>query len=289
MTHRARSLLLLSLSLCLTACDDDRSSPVDREAVVSAPADDESAAAGPTAIAAPTDWRAWVDGEVDRLQKDDPTTFDALMKLAPAPTRAGTLRFRGDLVRNASAAPIFLHRLTTAHDDATTRAALVEALSRTGVDVGGALADLLALESDATVREVIVETSWRAPSDSAIEALRRGLRDAEPSVRAASVRAAARHVKGSELASELLVALGDADAQTRVEAVRTLGVLQIDAAKTPIAALLSDADAEVRLASVRALGRIDATWAAGLPAIKAMDSDEDPVVVRAVEEISAPR
>src|SRR5690606_37288568 len=87
--------------------------------LATAPADLASAEVGARA-----DWRAWMDAEVAALQASDRSRFDALMSMEPLPTRAQTLRFRGDLVRDPAAAPVLLHRLVTSHEDASVRAAI---------------------------------------------------------------------------------------------------------------------------------------------------------------------
>lgn len=280
--------VLYSLSLlCVAACDEAAEPAPHERAAEPGPA----TAAAPAELAAadvvvPEDWRGFVDAQVAGLQASDPTRFDALMHLEPMPTRAGTLRFRGDLIRDPAAAAVLLHRLTTTHEDPSVRAAIVEALPRTGADVGAAVADLLALESDAAVREVMVATLWRAPGDAGLAGLRRGMNDAAASVRAAAVQAAARHARGSELGAELVAALSDADASTRAQAIRAVGALKVDAAKAALVGLLADDAGDVRAASVRALARIDAAWAAAQPAVIGLADDEDPRVARAVSGLS---
>ena len=292
--------LLLSASLLggllAAGCDEtpepapptERAAEIAAEVMAGASAPLATAPADPATaeVVAPADWRAWMDAEVAALQASDRSRFDALMSMEPLPTRAQTLRFRGDLVRDPAAAPVLLHRLVTSHEDAAVRAAIVEALPRTGADVGTALADLLALESDAGVREVIVATSWRASSDAGLATLRRGMNDAAPEVRAAAVQAAARHARASELASELVAALSDTDDATRLQAIRAVGALKLDSAKAPLVALLSEDSGKVRASSVRALGRIDASWAAAQPQVAALSSDPDPAVTRAVSDLS---
>jgi hypothetical protein len=290
--RRFRFLLTLPLLVGAAACDEAAEpAPTERAADEPAtPAATPAAAAdiadiGAADVVAPEDWRAWMDAEVGTLQASDRAAFDALMSLEPMPTRADTLRFRGDLVRDPAAAAVLLHRLTTGHEDAAVRAAIVEALPRTGADVGSAIAELLALESDAGVREVMVATLWRAPGDAGLAGLRRGMNDAEPAVRAAAVQAAARHARGSELGAELVAALAHADAATRMQAIRAVGALKVDAAKAGLVGLLAEDDAKVRASSVRALGRIDASWAAAQPAVQALSGDEDPGVSRAVADL----
>src|SRR5690606_31777961 len=142
--------LLLSASLLggllAAGCDEtpEPAPPTERAAEIaaegmagaSAPLATAPADLATAEVVAPADWRAWMDAEVAALQASERSRFDALMSMEPLPTRAQTLRFRGDLVRDPAAAPVLLHRLVTSHEDAAVRAAIVEALPRTGADVG---------------------------------------------------------------------------------------------------------------------------------------------------------
>lgn len=289
--HLLHSLVLASL---VTACQggpspepadgpsaDEAATPRTAEPAADAPSD----VAGP-ATTVPEDWRGWVATEVDAIRDAQPERFNDLMDLEPLPTRAGTLRLRGDLIRSADAAAVLLHRLTTKSESTQVRAAIVEALPRTGADVGAVVADLMTTETDIAVREMMADTLWRAPSEASVAALRRALADAAPSVRAAAARSAARHEKGDALASELVAALADADETTRIEAIRAVGALKLDTAKEPLAAMLGDEAADVRLASLRALGRVDAQYAASRPELTALQADDDARVVTAANAIA---
>ncbi len=290
--HLLHSLALASL---LSACQGGPSpEPADGPRAEQAPNRDETTpgAGAPTEVAAaqttvPTQWQGWVAAQVDTVRDADPERFNALMDLQPAPTRAGMLRFRGDLIRSPDAAAILLHRLTTKSESTEVRAAIVEALPRTGADVGTVVADLMTTETDAVVREMMADTLWRAPSDASVVALKRALADASPGVRAAAARSAARHDKGTELSSELVAALGDPDDATRLAAIAAVGALKIDTAKEPLAAMLRDDEADVRLASLRALGRVDAEYAASRPELAALQADTDTRVVTAANALAA--
>ena len=288
--HLLHSLALASL---LTACQGGSSpEPADGPRADQAAADQASPAAdAPADVAAaettvPEDWQGWVASQVDTVRDAEPERFNALMDLQPAPTRAGMLRFRGDLIRSTDAAAVLLHRLTTTSESTQVRAAIVEALPRTGADVGAALADLMTTETDDTVREMMADTLWRAPSDASVAALRRALGDASPGVRAAAARSAARHDKGTELSAELVAALRDTDDATRLAAIAAVGALKIDTAKEPLAAMLGDDEADVRLASLRALGRVDAEYAASRPELTALQADSDARVVTAANALA---
>ena len=293
-----RSTILLALTLTmLGACD--RGSTVDAtEAHRSA--EPEAAPAAEEATQAPSDaapslqlslgddWRASVTEGAARLQAADPQRFETLSSMAPRTTRAGTPRFTGPLVRDSQAAVVFLQRLTAGDESPPVRAALVEALPRTGASFGPALVDLLASESDGHVRAEMVTALRTADATSALEGLAQGFDDADARVRLAAARTSARRTDGVELADALVSAVADADAGVKLEAMRSLGALGVESATATLEAELGSSSADVRLAAVRALGRIDATGTAASSKVQALAHDADPRVAKAVAKLVAP-
>lgn len=226
------------------------------------------------------DWRASVDDAVAQLRTRDPKLADALYAMEPRSTRAGTARFTGPLVRNPVAAAVFLDRLTSPEGASPeVRAALVEALPRTTGPFGPAVIDLLAGETDASVRVAMVASLRTADASSALAGLEVGLADADASVRLIAARTVARRADGVQLEEELLAAAGDPELGVKSEAIRTLGVLEIASAKNLITAELAAADADLRLSAVRALTRIDPAFAA--ERVQALVTDGDPRVAKA--------
>ncbi|MCA9711667.1 MAG: HEAT repeat domain-containing protein [Myxococcales bacterium] len=302
MSTRIQPLLLASLlSVALGACagssgPDDALTPRDAVSVAepSGEASESTTPAGPAsravradAAAAVVDWRPWVESEVDRLRRDRPEHFDAVMGLPARTTRAGLLRLTGPLIRDPDSAPILLHRLLSRGESAEVRAAIVEALPRTTGDYSAALADLMALETEPQVRELIAFSLHRAQAPHAIDGLAMGLADVNAGVRAEALRSLGRRPDGSALAKEIAAALTDADERVAVEAARTLGNLQVATAKEALVAQLSASSAELRRHSLRALSRIDAEYTRALPQLQSLRSDADPKVARVAETIAS--
>jgi HEAT repeat protein len=185
-------------------------------------------------------------------------TPEALETLQPSATRAGFLRFTDDAIHDPRAARVFLDRLESGTESEGVRAALVEALPRTGGDYAGAIVELMAKERSPIVRAAYVHTARRAPAVEAIAIARRGLVDSSPEVIGEAIRATASLTDGAKLADSLRGALSSSEAQVRLEAARAIGILRIAVAKTELDALAFDASPEVRREAARALTRIDA-------------------------------
>lgn len=226
------------------------------------------------------DWRARVAAEVLALRTSSPAHYDELRRAAPQKTRAQTLRYATDVIHDPRAASVFLERLLENSDTAEVRAALVEALPRTGGVYADAVADLIKTETSATVRTAYVFAVRRAPAEHAIGVLTRAFADETTEVRTEAARSAAAHPEGARLASELRAALASADPQLRAEAARSLGVLRVTGAQTELAASLTDATPEVRLEALRALDRIAPGSLTGRPALDVLAKDPDPRVAR---------
>lgn len=201
---------------------------------------------------------------------------DQLMALAPQKTRAGWVRFSDPAINNPEAAAILLERLTGGNDAPDVRAALAEAIGRTGGEYAVEVSQLLATEADPRVREMLVGTLGRqAKSSDALVGLGTALQDSSPVVRAAAVRTLAERSDGAQLANPLIGLLADAEPSVRGDAARTLGILQVAAATDPISGLLADADADVRLDALRAIHRLDPTFAQSLPVLAQLEQDDD--------------
>ncbi|MGH1342638.1 MAG: hypothetical protein ACRBN8_13850 [Nannocystales bacterium] len=280
---KSRHILAFGTALLLTsACDNGSTDEpnAERQAQVAAPADQAPAT---NAFVLGADWRVSVDDAVARLRTDDAQLAEALFAMQPRSTRAGTARFTGPLVRNPIAAAVFLDRLTAGDDvPSEVRAALVEALPRTTGPFGPAVAALLADEGDAQVRVAMVASLRTAEASSALAGLELGLADTDALVRITAARTAARRTDGVELEDALLAAAADAELEVKEEAMRSLGVLRIEAAKPLIAAELTAADADMRLVAVRALTRIDPSDAASR--VGPLTTDADPRVAKAARK-----
>lgn len=220
---------------------------------------------------------------------DPASRTQALESLQPRRTRGGQLRFSQEQIHgNPLATQVFLARLQT-EPAPEMRAALAEALPRTGGDwVDGAIARLVG-EPDATVRRVLVSIMPKAQSHVAGAAIAQALTDTAAEVRAEAALAAGsmppRLARETGLLDGLRARLQDADGHTRAGAARSLGVLGAIESFATIEPLLGDDDPTVRLQALRALGRLDADRAANLPALQRLSTDPDPKVARAASRI----
>ncbi len=181
-----------------------------------------------------------------------------LMQLPPSVTRAGFLRFTDDAIHDPRAARVFLDRLESGTESEGVRAALVDALPRTGGDYADAILPLMAKERSPIVRAAYVHTARRAPAGQAIAIAERGFADSSPDVIAEAIRATASIPDGAKLANVLRSSLRSSDANVRMEAARALGILKIAVAKAELDALANDSSPEVRREATRAITRIDA-------------------------------
>jgi hypothetical protein len=237
----------------------------------------------PTAL--PSDWRAWVHDEVTRLRSQDPERYNAIMALQPRSTRAGFPRFGGATVRDPAAAPLFLHRIL--HEQSPQlRAALIEALPRTGGLFAEAVVELLRAESDGFVRQVAVGALRTAPREPALDGMRLGLHDPDPLVRAEAARVASRHRDGTVLAPEIVRAVEDSDLQVRIAAMRTLGALRVTAATTALTSRVDATDPAERRHALRAIVRIDRDVARSLPQLERLKNDPDAKVAELARSLS---
>lgn len=226
-----------------------------------------------------------VDGDPATAPADLPLD-QQIAVLAPRKTAAGFLRFTDPAIEDPAAAPLLLARLDSGEDSPAVRAALAEALSRTGADYAAEVAARIPNERDARVREILVFTlNRRADSPDAHPGLVAGLQDDEPAVRAAAARALASRSDGASFGDSLIGLLSDDDAQVRADAARSLGVLKVATATDALAGLLADPSADVRLNSLRAIDRIDPAHARGLD-LAGFGADDDERVRRLATRIS---
>lgn len=240
-----------------------------------------SSSASTTAFEIDGDWRTSVEQAVTQLRQDDPQRATSLYDLGPRSTRAQTLRFSGPLVRDPIAAAVFLDRLAQGQETPEVRAALVEALPRTTGPFGPALVDLFDTESEEAVRLQMVAVMRTADAASARTVLELGFGDTAAAVRAESAKTVARRRDGASFEAPLMVAAADADTGVKGQAMRALGALGVEGAKSLLEDELDAISPELRLEAVRALTRIDPAYAAGLSSIRALVSDGDERVAKA--------
>lgn len=229
-------------------------------------------------------WQDWLRDAVAAAERDAPAAVAELRALAPATTRDGRPRFGSAALDRPEAAAILLDRLS-AEPDPQLRAALVDALPRTGGPYAAALVGMLPREADAQVRIAIVSTLRRAAPEPALAGLKRALADPDPGVRSAAAEVASRRRDGDTLADPLIAALSDPAVDVRIAATRSLGALAVASAFAPLQPHLSHESAELRLHTLRALGRIDRDRTAALPELARLAADPDPRVAAAAGEL----
>ena len=145
----------------------------------------------------------------------------------------------------------------------------------------------LARTPEGDARRPLMQQVRRAPATLALPALRAGLADPDPTMRAAAALATGRRRDGNALAGELIaLATGDAVPAVRAAACRGLGQLGHPEAFLPLQQNLSHETAEVRLAALRALARIDAARASALPELGRLQLDPDARVAGAATKVS---
>lgn len=226
-------------------------------------------------------WRDRIDKDYDRLQNEDPKLWRTLVNTKPLATRPGFTRIRGAAVRTPAAASVFLVRYLEERDAPETRAALIEALPRTGGVYEDAIVELYDSESDEQVRAAMMAVLGRSDTAASAQSLAKGLTDRALSVRLEAAAAAGKHPQGGQLGAQLQGLLSDDSAQVRAIAARSLGFQHVATATEALAARLADDDADVRLESLRALARIDAEYLAAQPQAARLQQDDDLRVRRA--------
>jgi HEAT repeat protein len=246
----------------------------------SAPAsgDETTAAASPgpareTASAATAEPRAWT------------------LPAEPARTRSGQLRFVDpELTDNPAAARMLLDRLAS-EPRAEVRAALVEALPRTGGEWLGDVVVHFGTEPAAAVRVAMAAIAPRAPRAEGGALLGLALRDPDPSVRTEAALAtpslAAPAALEAKLPEGLAALLADSEPRPRAAAARSLGILGAPASFAAIRPLLRDAEGEVRLQALHALERLEPNRAARIDELASLERDADARVARLASRLRA--
>ena len=206
---------------------------------------------------------------------------------APKPVDVVDLSWRervaADLAAGRTGASVVLDRLARKLDTEEVRVSLVEALPRNGGIYADALADLFIDEGSAKVRAAFVRAT---PAQQILPIMRRAFADSSTEVRIVAVRAAASHPVCEQLASELRTALADSDATLRAEAAKSIGALKIVAARDELVRALGDGNAEVRLEAMRALDNIAPGSLAGTAAVTQLRSDPDSRVAELAQKLA---
>ena len=231
---------------------------------------------------ATSDWTNRVNGAMERLRRDRPEFVQALLELEPRNTRAKELRFTGSVIHDTDAVFVLVYRYLN-EDNVDVRAALAEALPRTGARFADVAADLIAGDESEKVRASFAGGLHRGAKNDAHRGLQIALADPSEKVRLEAVVALSRRADGAELGVPLSARLSDSSPRVQAAAARAAGVLKLDGSKQAVAKLLESPEANVRLQAVRALGRIDKQYAQGFAA--QLKIDADPRIARVASQL----
>jgi hypothetical protein len=215
-------------------------------------------------------WRERVAAELSSLETKQ---LVEMMALPPASVGA-----------DPKLAAVIIDRLARKADPEDERAALTDALPKTGGRYADALADLFVDEHSAKVRAAFVRVT---PNEHALGIMRRAFADPSTEVRLVALRSASTHAVCEQLASELRTTLTDREPVLRAEAARSIGTLKIVAARGELVRALGDGDPEVRLEAMRALDKISPGSLAGTAAVTALTSDPDTRVAELALKLSS--
>lgn len=206
---------------------------------------------------------------------------------APKPVDVIDLSWRervaADLAAGRTGASVVLDRLARKVDSEEVRVSLVEALPRNGGIYADALADLFVDEGSAKVRAAFVRAT---PGEQILPIMRRAFADSSTEVRIVAARTAAAHPVCEQLASELRTALADSDPTLRAEAAKAIGALKIEPARGELVRALGDGNAEVRLEAMRALDNIAPGSLAGTAAVTQLRGDPDQRVAELAQKLA---
>lgn len=264
-------LLILSLVLAASACDDGQ----------------DPATPAPAELAPTTDDEGAIDQELTarRMISADTDARELAWNLQPRKTRAKFLRFTTSAIHDPVVAEVFLERLASGSETPEVRAALVEALPRTGGDYADAVLGLYADERDASVRVAMIGAMRRAPRVQAREGILLGLDDRKAEVRAEAARVAGARPELTDLEEALTLGASDPAAEVRSAAIRSLGLVGASDAADSVAHGLRDDDPKVRLEAIRSLRRLDPDGVANR--VSALVDDDNDIVRSAAQKLQA--
>lgn len=238
------------------------------------------------ARAASPDWRVRLPAEAALVWRTNPAFAEPASEATPLTTRAGFLRFTGDVWRTPGATSIVLDRYLHGGEDPAVRAALADLLPRTEGEWVDVVASVFTAEPDPLVRAVFLADLKRVDHPQVITLLALGVADSEPRVREEAARVMGWRSEEADLwVDPLLVLLGDSHGGTRAAAARSLGNLQASAATPALRPLLADADGEVRLQALRALERTSPDGVRSFAELATLARDPDPRVARAAAQL----
>ena len=213
-------------------------------------------------------WRVRHEAGLELNSRLKPDMNEAIYRLTPMPTRAGTPRFQSELFSNPAASWSVAERLLRGGDSPDIRSALAGAHASIPDSDPSALLYIARHDRSPLVRSAAVAGLARYSEKAGLNAIQIGMEDSHARVRATAVSSAGYHKDGASLEQSLIEALEDSDPQVRSQAARVLGWLEAEAAVLPLRTLLRDSSAEVRLHALRSLRALDLETTRSLPELK---------------------
>jgi len=219
----------------------------------------------------------------DTLRMEQPEISLRVDEMRPIKNRAGAWFFPGADLAKPAAQLLIQDRILSRDDEASVRVALVYAL-----DSEHRFSWSIIESEEADVRAAMLHGYKGLNTPTSAVVLSRALQDSSADVRAEAARLAGYRSDLTDLKPHLMSGLRDESADVRQLAVRSLGWLGVADAFGPVSTLLQDPEPNVRIAAVRALGKMDLPKARALPELKALATDTEPAVQRAVRRVVQP-
>lgn len=223
------------------------------------------------------------DGVMRQIEQADSVALHNVSQWQPVPTRAGTLRFLGSPIDDASLLDaLMLQRLNAGNDSVGVQVAIVDYLSESeSLDAFWRTF----WDERPSLRVAMLAHAKDADAGHATDMLLLGMMDADSAVRTEAVRLSGYRGEAA-LSTALSLRLQDEDATVRALAARAIGWRQDRQHFEALQPLLSDEAADVRLNALRAMHALDAEATQGIAALTALQQDADPRVVNLVNRIA---
>jgi HEAT repeat protein len=178
------------------------------------------------------------------------------MNLQPRVTRSRSLKFIDGRLSHPRATSVLLYRLINEESDAQIREALVEAISHSKGEYADAMLDLITREPEPRVRARMVAALRHADESSVLRGLQLGFKDNSAVVRAATARTIGKLEKTPQLTNLLMTHLADKDPSVQIAAIQSARIYKLTEAKGDLETLLSSTHPSVRLESLYAIGQL---------------------------------
>ena len=226
-----------------------------------------------------------VDLAAEQVRQQHPEIALRVDQMEPIRNRAGAYFFPGADLVDERAQVLIQHRLIFGGEEISIRVALAHAL-----DGEHRLPWPVIQTLPADLRAALLNGYKKRGEEDAREAFEGALVDSSVLVRAEAMRLLGYRpdVRSQLIDDGLRQGLRDRDAATRRLTVRSISWRTETWGFDAIIPLLEDTDPAVRGAAVRALGSLDRSRAQALPALKALQVDDDPQVARPLRGLLRP-